>query len=65
MSIYDNRIAPKPKFEYYSGAEIIQHAGMYACYDTSYDQFMKAHCVKVEQYNEFIDIYLLEEENED
>lgn len=65
MAIYDKRIAPEPKFEYYSDAEINQHAGMYACYDTSYDQFMKAHCVKVEQYNDFIDIYLQEDDGED
>lgn len=65
LSIYSNLIAPKAKWEYYSIEEIRQHLKdgfIYAVIDTSYNQFPKAHCVKIEDYNKAIDEYLSAEE---
>jgi hypothetical protein len=64
LSVYDSTIAPAPKWEYYSIEEIKQHKEngfIYAVIETSYDQFMKAHCVVLEKYNEAIDEYLSED----
>lgn len=63
LSIFDDRIAPNPKFEYYSEAEITEHKEngfLFAVVDTSYDQFMKAYCVALDEYNSIIDDYLNE-----
>ena len=63
LSIFDDRIAPCPKWEYYSSDEIAQHKEngfLFAVVDTSYDQFMKAHCVSLDEYNSTIDEYLNE-----
>lgn len=68
LSIYDDRIAPNPRFEYYSEAEIAEHKEngfLFAVVDTSYDQFMKAHCVTLDEYNSAIDEYLSEDEEND
>jgi hypothetical protein len=55
-------IAPAPKFEYYSINDVEKYAGLWAHFETSYDQFIIYHCVKVEDYNKFIDAYMLESE---
>lgn len=65
LSIYDVRIAPAPRFEYYTAEEIVKHkaAGFtVGCISTSYDQFPKAHCVTLDEYNEAIEEELSDED---
>jgi len=58
-------IAPAPKFEYYSINDVEKYAGKWAHYADSYNKFLVHHCVRVEDYNEFIDAYCLDlEESE-
>jgi hypothetical protein len=61
-SVDADLIAPAPKFEYYSINDVEKYAGLWAHYADSYDRFLVYHCVKVEDYNEFIDAYTLESE---
>lgn len=51
-------LADNPKWEYYSPEELTLNAGLWAMFETSYDQFIVYHCVKVEDYNRFIEAYL-------
>ncbi len=66
LSIHDGRIAPEPKYEYYSDSEITAHKAngfLFAVIDTSYVQFMTAHCVALGEYNDALDAYLTETED--
>jgi hypothetical protein len=61
LSLYDKRIAPPPRFEYYTPAELAQHAAdgyTYAAIDTSHNAAPTAHCAPLHRYNEALDIYL-------
>jgi hypothetical protein len=55
-------LAPAPKFEYYSMNDVEKYRGLWAHYADSYNQFIVYYCVKVEDYNEFIDAYMQESE---
>ena len=64
LSIYDDRLAPDSKWEYYSKEELELHKGMFAKFTTSYVQFPKVHCVKIEDFNKFIECYISDDETE-
>lgn len=51
-------IAPTPKFEYYSIKDVEKHGELWAHYANSYDRYIVYYCVRVRDYNEFIDQYL-------
>jgi hypothetical protein len=61
-SVDSDLIAPSPKFEYYSINDAEKYMGKWAHFADSYNKFIVYHCVKVEDYNEFIDTYALENE---
>jgi hypothetical protein len=57
LSLYDKRVAPPPRFEYY----LAQHTAdgyTYATIDTSYDAAPKAHCAPLHRYNAALDEYI-------
>ena len=64
LSIYDDRIAPDSKWEFYSEEEVELHRGMYAKFYTSYVQSPTAHCVKIEDFNKFIECYISDDQTE-
>ena len=51
-------LAPAPIHEYYSAADVKKHGELWAHYADSYDRFIVYYCIKVKDYNEFIDQYL-------
>lgn len=55
-------IAPAPKFEYYSINDVEKYAGLWAHFATSRNLVTVYHCVKIEDYNEFINTYMRESE---
>jgi hypothetical protein len=52
LSLYDTRIAPPPRFEYY----LAQHT--YAAIDLSCNAATTAHCATLHRYNEALDEYI-------
>ncbi len=53
------------KWEFFTQEKVLEHAGKWAVVGTSYDQFAKAYCVKVEQHNDYINTILGEEHDND
>jgi hypothetical protein len=65
ISIYDKRLAPAPEWEYYSAAEIAAHKAnghTLAAVTYEHDQFLKAYCVAIDEYNAALDEWLTEGE---
>jgi hypothetical protein len=63
ISIYDARLAPAPEWEYYTAAEISTHKAnghTLAAINYSHDQFLKAYCVAIDEYNAALDERLTE-----